>query len=169
MYLSMILCSKIAENWSGWHNDVGFCAATDYYLGIIQSKEDLYILWVRQNWFQLPMQVMVPTVYRCLRDWKRCVSQYIYRRYQCKGLHHLVYEVVDNSIDEGMEPVIAKINVTINEPNNSITVQDDGRGILRACTARKRSAWSGNDHYCMPVVNLIRDLTRFPVVCTGWV
>ena len=82
-----------------------------------------------------------------------------------KGLHHLVWEIVDNSIDEALAGFATDIDIAI-EKDNIIRVEDNGRGMPTGIV--EKSGISGVETilpFYMPAVNLAVVRIRYPVVC----
>jgi DNA gyrase/topoisomerase IV subunit B len=80
-----------------------------------------------------------------------------------RGLHHLVREVLDNSIDEAMNGTCDRIDITIHK-NNEITVADNGRGIPAEIQKQTGKSCTRSS---TPAASSAAPATRSPVACTA--
>lgn len=84
------------------------------------------------------------------------------------GLHHLVWEIVDNAVDEALSGFGDKIDVTINK-DGSLTVTDHGRGMPVGMHAMGIPTVEVILRYCMQAENSVRAVTRHREAYTGLV
>ena len=83
------------------------------------------------------------------------------------GLHHLVYEIVDNAIDEALAGYCTEITVTIN-PGDTITVTDNGRGIPVDIQADTGLPWRWYTPCSTPAASSAAGAIRSPAASTAW-
>src|SRR5580692_9748278 len=85
------------------------------------------------------------------------------------GLHHLVWEILDNAVDEAMNGYASNISVTLHADESSITIEDDGRGIpIDKHPATKKSALEVIFTMLHAGGSSSMEATRRPSGCTAW-
>lgn len=86
-----------------------------------------------------------------------------------QGLHHLVWEIIDNGIDEALAGFADEINIEI-EADNSVTITDNGRGIPTDIQQKKLDVQLLKLflRFCTQVVNSVVADTKFQEACTVW-
>jgi DNA gyrase/topoisomerase IV subunit B len=84
------------------------------------------------------------------------------------GYHHLLWEIVDNSVDEVINGFASRIEVTLHKDGKSVTVTDDGRGIpVDVMPKYKSRRWRSSSPRCTRAGSSSRATTCTPADCTA--